>query len=167
MSEPKQKPGRSKQDYGTPPEFIEAVKRRLCVSAFDWDLAATYDNAIAPNFFSAADDALAQPWPAGPNWLNPPFARIAPWVRKAKEELCGERESQTVMLVPAAVGSNWWRDYVHGVADVIFINGRIRFVGCTDPFPKDCALLLYQPFAGTRWYVWDWRKTLARGAEAS
>ncbi len=45
MTEPKQKPGRSKQDYGTPPEFLDAVKARFRIEAFDCDLAASHDIA--------------------------------------------------------------------------------------------------------------------------
>lgn len=43
MSEPIQKPGRSKQDYGTPWEFIRAVERRW--GKLHVDLAAHSENA--------------------------------------------------------------------------------------------------------------------------
>ena len=159
--EPRQKPGRSKQDYGTPPEFLAAVKARLGIDQFDWDLAATYDNAVAPSFFSAFDNALEQPWPmAGWNWLNPPYASIGPWVEKARRE-ARDRDVRTVVLIPAAVGSNWWRDYVHMRCRVVFLNPRLTFVGCKDPYPKDCALLLYAH--GYRGYeVWTWKTARAK-----
>ena len=44
MSVPIQKPGRSRQDYGTPPEFLAAVVARFGPLAFD--LAASRDNAV-------------------------------------------------------------------------------------------------------------------------
>ena len=35
---PAQRPGRSRQDFETPPEFIAAVKRRLGINGFGFDL---------------------------------------------------------------------------------------------------------------------------------
>jgi phage N-6-adenine-methyltransferase len=171
MTVPKQKPGRSKQDYGTPPAFLEAVKGLLEIGQFDCDLAASKSNAVCPHYLSIMDDSLsAMPWNRGQgwNWLNPPFANIGAWVNKAniRTTLFGAR---TAMLVPAAVGANWWRDWVHERASVLFINGRLTFVGCSDPYPKDCALLLYAPvgldgFDRPSYDVWTWKPAKAIGA---
>lgn len=168
MTEPIQKPGRSKQDYGTPPAFLAAVKDRLGIFQFDCDLAASKDNAVCPRYLSVMDDALSGiPWNRGPgwNWLNPPFTNLGAWANKAdiSMTLFGAR---TAMLVPAAVGANWWRDWVHERASVLFLNGRLTFVGCTDPYPKDCALLLYAPnHDGLNYDVWTWRQGRAPIAE--
>lgn len=162
MTEPAQKPGRSRQDYGTPPEFLAAVRARFSLVEFDCDLAARADNAVCPSFISPEENALVQPWKRGDgwNWLNPPFADIAPWVERAVSQ-CREFGARTMVLIPAAVGSNWWRDWVHQKADVQFLNGRLTFVGCEDPYPKDCALLLYTPVelaCGGYYDVWNWRE---------
>ena len=47
------------------------------------------------------------------------------------------------MLVPAGVGSNWWKAWVHHKAYVFLLNGRITFVGQPTCYPKDCCLLYY------------------------
>lgn len=162
---PKQKPGRSKQNYGTPDVFIAAVKARLGIEDFDIDLAADSHNAKAPRFYTEADDAFTMPWNynGGWNWLNPPFGRIGPWVQRAYEEI--NNGVNTAVLVPAGVGANWWRDWVHGKANVLFLNGRLTFVGTPinpktgkqDPYPKDCALLLYSVAAIRGTYdIWAW-----------
>lgn len=152
---PAQRPGRSRQDWATPPEFLEAVKRRLRITEFAWDLAASPENAVADRYFTEADDALVQDWDAaaavGWAWLNPPFGNMAPWVEKAAAS------DGVVMLVPAAVGANWWRDHVDRKARVWFLNGRITFVGATGPYPKDCALLLYDEHVTPGYEVWNWR----------
>ena len=57
-------------------------------------------------------------------------------------------------LVPAAVGSNWFRDYVDGKALVLLLNGRLSFDGA-GPYPKDCILCLYGIEPG--YEVWSWR----------
>jgi phage N-6-adenine-methyltransferase len=168
MSEPKQKPGRSKQDYGTPPEFLEAVKQRLGIAEFSIDLAASADNAVTWRHMTAEQDALtAWSWFSGPgwNWLNPPYATIGPWVQRAWEEWNGSTSAATAVLIPAAVGSNWWRDWVHEKARVLFLNPRLTFVGCKDPDPKDCALLLYGLPYG--YEVWTWKPSRSTGAGIS
>lgn len=159
---PAQKPGASKQDYRTPLEFLEAVRRRFGIDAFALDLAADDENHVAPLYYTAENDALARAngWTTksrGLAWCNPPYARIGRWVEKAWNE--SRRGARLVMLIPAAVGSNYWRDYVHGKAFVLLLNGRITFVGCEQPYPKDCVLLVYGPDVAPGYDVWTWSAT--------
>ena len=158
MTMPAQKPGRSKQDYATPPALLEAVLDQFGIEAWAWDLAADTTNAVCLHYFSLLDDSLKQDWAAvlegGWGWLNPPFAHIRPWVQKAHEEQ--QRGAHVAMLLPAGVGANWWRDWVHEKAAIYFLNGRLTFVGETTPYPKDCAIVVYG--AGSPCYeVWNWR----------
>lgn len=167
---PKQKPGRSKQDYQTPPEFLQTVKNLLDITYFDFDLAADKNNTVVHHalddkgYFDEADNALVQCWRLGYgyNWCNPPYADIRPWV----EHACIQTMTfycKTAMLLPAGVGSNWWRDWVHNKAYVHFLNPRLQFVGTTASYPKDLALLLWSPATtGSGGYnVWTWRKNEA------
>lgn len=153
---PKQKPGRSRQDYGTPPELLYALKKRLHIHEFSIDLAASPENAVASQYYTEADDALVQDWVFnGWAWLNPPFGDIEPWVAKAANE--AEKGANIVMLVPASVGSNWWSAYVEHYSYQLFLNPRLTFVGETTPYPKDCALLLYTPLGLTGNECWRWK----------
>lgn len=158
---PKQKPGQSKQDYRTPPEFIDAVKTLLEIDRFDIDIAADDDNAVADCYFSERHSAFEAPnWvgEGGWNWLNPPYNNIKHWVRRAHAEAYFDKV-RTAVLIPASVGANWWRDYVHFKSEVLFLNGRITFQGCDAPYPKDCALLLYPPRECSSYYdVLTWAK---------
>ena len=160
---PRQKPGRSEQAVGTPPEFIEAVVRFLGIDRFDVDLAATPENACAFVFLTEEDDALdpgvSWVYPGGWNWLNPPFGKIGPWVRKASEQAA--LGAHTAVLIPASLGARWWIDHVVGNARIVPLDGRITFVGQTDPYPKDCALLLYGPDVEVGYApAWQWRAEL-------
>lgn len=159
---PKQKPGRSRQNYGTPPDLLDAVRGGLGIEAFGWDFAASAENAVCRSFYTEADDALTQPWSvltaAGDwGWCNPPFARIEPWVRKAWTEYA-EWGVKTAMLLPAAVGSNWWRDWVHHKAAVRFLNPRVTFAGCTTPYPKDCVTIYYG--LAPTYAPWRWKRQM-------
>lgn len=166
---PAQKPGRSKQDYGTPRNLIDAVEARF--GQLDWDLAAHAGNAKAPRYVTLEDDLSVRPpvgatarwlvdsltldWSRFDNgtngervtnlWLNPPFEDIEKWVSKAAETFTPDtRFVRLIMLVPASVGANWFIDHVWGLAThIIFLNGRLTFEGCAKPYPKDCMLLVY------------------------
>jgi phage N-6-adenine-methyltransferase len=151
---PQQKPGRSKQDYRTPPEFLAALKYRLDIEDFTCDVAATAENSVG---LSYCEDGLEEPWArSGWNFCNPPYGHITPWVSIAWEETY--RHVRTAMLVPASVGANWWANHVDGKAHVLFLNGRLTFQGCTAPYPKDLAVLLYTPYVKGGYEVWNWRK---------
>ena len=90
--------------------------------------------------------------------MNPPFANIGPYAQKAYSD-----GGKIAMLVPASVGANWWRDWVDGKSYVLFLNGRLKFGGCKDYYPKDCALVLYTPerFIGNEVWSWSQRRILS------
>lgn len=148
--------GRSEQSVETPRDFINAVKTRYGIETFHFDLAASADNTQAWDYFTEADDSLVQEWPTTPPgtyaWLNPPYKNIVKWVEKAAKS----PQTQTLMLVPASVGTNWFRDWVFPFAATVVLNGRITFVGHADPYPKDLMLLHYggipQSFS-----LWTWQ----------
>jgi phage N-6-adenine-methyltransferase len=164
MAMPKQRPGLSKQDYQTPVDLLDAVKARLHIENFSIDLAASQENAIEARYYSEEDDSLVQSWVTdGWAWLNPPYAKIEPWVAKAANEAA--KGAHIAMLVPASIGADWWLHYVEGYAYQSFLNGRLCFIPdwrergfTTKPlYPKDCVLLLYTPWGFTGHEIWNWR----------
>lgn len=155
---PAQKPGRSEQVVATPVEFLDATKRLLGIRHFAWDLAATEDNAVSDYLFDPAQDALSQDWSDvdGWQWLNPPYSDISPWVERAYH--MSQLGARIAVLVPASTGANWWRLWVHQKAAVYLLNGRLIFVGHDKPYPKDCALLIYDRTRLDQDYsVWSWK----------
>ena len=149
--------GKSRQDYGTPPELLHAVRERF--GKLQVDLAATPDNAVAPDYLTPVSDSLGADWTgqfAGLRcWLNPPFADIEPWARKCASQ--SEMGLEVLLLVPASVGSNWFREWVWRRADVYFLSPRITFVGCKDPYPKDVMLCHYRRGNLGGMGPWVWR----------
>jgi phage N-6-adenine-methyltransferase len=150
---PKQKPGNSKQDYGTPKDLIAAIEKRF--GFLSVDLAARKDNAICPDFVTPEEDSLSVDWRkfGGTAWLNPPYAKIAPWARKCAAS--AGPHLRILMLVPAAVGSNWYAEHVHGKAMVFALSPRITFVGESMPYVKDVILAAYG-FGVTGFDLWRW-----------
>lgn len=163
---PPQKPGRSRQCYVTPDDFMFAVEERFGNIYFD--LAATEKNAKATRFFTRRQNALEQLWagkvakvafPSGYTfWLNPPYANIDPWLDKCTlEQPFLHGTGKILVLVPASVGSNWFTDYVLHKASIYFLKGRLCFIR-NKPYPKDLMLLAYRnPALPTPAFVWDWK----------
>ncbi len=153
---PTQKPGRSKQDYGTPADFLEAVERRF--GEIVVDLAATDQNTVAPQYYTPRQDSLAQDWAGdmrdGVLWLNPPFGGVGPWASKCREE-SAKRRGLILLLVPASIGSAWFRDHVHRHAMVFALAPRLKFVGTEAPYPGDLILAVYgMGLSGFDTWVW-------------
>lgn len=164
MSEPKQKPGQSKQDEETPPEFMAAVVKRFGPMSFD--LAASSENTKAPDFYSERANAFSANWSIndGNMWLNPPYKNIAAWAATCASTQLGTG-SRILMITPASVSTEWFSDFVFGKALVIAVRPRITFVGHHLPYPKDLMLSVYgeQPdFELWRWDI-DKRKVLCQG----
>lgn len=135
MTEPKQTPGKSRQDYGTPWTLIRAIEKRW--GPLTIDLAARADNAKAPLFISPEEDSLQQDWGerirSGQGWLNPEFGDIAPWVGKCADWLCRPKpalQGSIFTLTPASIGSEWFADHCEGKAKVVGLRPRICFEGC-------------------------------------
>jgi len=153
--------GKSVQTFGTPPEFIKAVENRFGPLAYDLAADETNHKAVRWNGPGSVNpDSLVCQWELlAPMlcWLNPPFSNITPWAKKCLETLAANERSKILLLTPAGVDANWFRDYVHGEARVLFLNGRLCFDG-KNPFPKGCLLSCYGWRAG--YEVWDWRKSL-------
>ena len=65
-----------------------------------------------PRFFTREDNGLAQSWAGESFWMNPEYGRALPgWMVKAREECMFDR-AMGCALVPARVGSEWWRFFV-------------------------------------------------------
>src|SRR6478752_7574890 len=133
---PKQKPHRSRQDYETPWEFVHKVEKLLGIPQFYVDLAADTVNHKAPHWLDENDDSLQCNWVdmVGSDhldewmWLNPPYTNIGAWAEKCMREYIANGV-KVALLVPARVGSDWFRDYVHNTAAVRALNGRLSFDG--------------------------------------
>lgn len=145
---------RGKNDgvYRTPDDFRAAVVERFGYPV--QDLACSGENQFG--VLGLVERSLEADWltmvkPSGLQWLNPPYGNIAPWARK-----CAESGVRVLLLVPASVGSNWFRDWVFGRARVYFLNGRLSFDG-KHPYPKDLILCDYGDEPGFE--IWNWRQS--------
>lgn len=167
---PKQKPHRSEQTVSTPWSLIKAIEYRF--GKLQWDLAASHDNAKAPNFITqkshnAQDnllvaDSLTVDWhrlePTGLLYLNCPFGDIAPWAKKCYEE--SQKGAKIFLLTPLTC-SKWHSDWIYGKAYIMALTPRITFENHTTAFPKDLQLAFFN--SGIRGNeIWRWTETLKK-----
>jgi phage N-6-adenine-methyltransferase len=160
----------TKQDYGTPRVFLDAVERRF--GRIDLDLAAHQGNRVCGQYLGPDQtiesyrDSLLVNWrehfPGQTLWLNPPFKNFAPWAKKLAEE-CRRRRAWALFLGLASVGSTWFREHVHGKALVMPLEPRLTFdgmppnpkTGKVDPYPKDLMLCAYG-YGVSGFEPWRW-----------
>jgi phage N-6-adenine-methyltransferase len=135
--------------------LLDAVEARF--GPIVVDLACTESNKVCINGYAWPEtNSLEKSWPDGPIcWLNPEFANIGPWVKKAS--FCWHQRGWKLVLVPASVGSEWFRIWVRPFAYTLFLNPRVTFVGEQHPYPKDLLLACYgSGVVGSE--VWRWKE---------
>ncbi|HET6495839.1 MAG TPA: hypothetical protein VFH61_10795, partial [Thermoleophilia bacterium] len=86
----------------------------------------------------------------------------APWWKKiiAESNEMGE-DCHMVDLIPAKPGTGYFQDIVAHARAVVFIRGRLTFVGAPDPAPFESALVYHgdrpvrfvEHFKGLGWAV--------------
>ena len=137
---------RDSDEWRTPPALFNVLNRRF---SFDIDPAATRQNALCTNFFTAEDDGLKQDWCGRRVFLNCPYSHVKHWIDKCIEE---SRHALIVSLVPARTDTAWFQKAMASADLVHFLPGRLRFrlpdgmPGGSAPFPS--ALIGWLGFKG-------------------
>lgn len=127
----------AQQGYRTPRAFLDAIEREY--GRITWDAACTTEDCVAGESehghmrgheYNLGEDALLTDWTlmAGELvWCNPPFGKSGAFCRKAAEAQRPDAPLRCLMLVQAAVDSDWFRQHVHGKAFVRPLSPRIAF----------------------------------------
>lgn len=116
-------------EWYTPPEFIEAA--RAVLGGFDLDPASSEianRTVQAARFFTAEDDGLAQEWPVGSIWMNPPYAQ--PLMGQFADRFAAEvrRGSSGIVLVNNATETAWFQTIAAECSAICFPKSRIKFM---------------------------------------
>jgi phage N-6-adenine-methyltransferase len=161
----------AKSDWETPRDFFDAMNAKY--GPFDLDVCANKINAKCQNYYSLEEnhDGLKFMW-HGKNWMNPPYGNaehpckknckkkrcvkrgshtlgyipgIKDWVRKALLE--SQKGCMTVALLPARTDTKWFHKFIYGQknVEIIFLEGRLKFVGAKDAAPFPSMVVIFRP----------------------
>ena len=132
----------SKQDtWETPQDFFDKLNEEF---DFTLDPCCSEQTAKCKKYFTPSEDGLRQSWAGETVYCNPPYGRaIAKWVRKAYEEC--QQGATVVMLLPSRTDTKWFHHYIYGKAEILFVEGRLRFGGSTQNAPFPNMVVIFKP----------------------
>ena len=109
-------------EWYTPPYIFKALG-----CDFDFDVAHPGDGKAAwvPARRFITQNSLQLPW-VGFIWMNPPFGGrngIAPWLSRFVEHGNG------IALTPDRTSAPWWQNYAPKMDALLFVAGKIKFIG--------------------------------------
>lgn len=135
-----------REDWGTPEPFFLGCQR-LLGREFDLDAAADDRNRMTRRFISKRKDALSDLclWEAKHVWCNPPYGGAILGFAEFAYRAVSEGYCQSVtMLLPARTDTRWFHCWVMNRArNVLFVKGRIQFVGADDPAPFPSVVVVW------------------------
>ncbi len=116
-------------EWYTPAPFIAAA--RQVMGGIDLDPASSEvanRTVGADTIFTAEMDGLAQEWPVGRIWMNPPYAQplMGQFAARLADEVA--RGSEAVVLVNNATETAWFQVMGEACAAICFPKTRIKFV---------------------------------------
>lgn len=153
----------NKSDWKTPKWLFDHLDQ---IFEFDTDACATLENALCPIYYSKKNDFLKADFSDKSVFMNPIYAKprkaCKPGCELQRCEIHGHtskyipgtgdfvdhayslsaQNNKFVCLLPARLGSGWF-DTVWMAEALIFIRGRIKFVGAKSgaPFPSIVAIM--------------------------
>ena len=115
----------SKSDeWETPLDLFDKLNNEF---NFTLDPCSTHENHKCDKYFTEEDDGLSKDWSGEVVFVNPPYGRsIGKWVKKSYEEY--QKGTTVVMLIPSRTDTKWFHQYIHEIAEVRFIKGRLKFM---------------------------------------
>lgn len=130
----------NKDKWSTPKWLYDTLNEEF---KFTLDPCAEHHTAKCKKYFTMEDNGLYQPWRGGTVFMNPPYSRgnIDKWVEKAYLET-GNPKTKVVGLLPVSTSSKWFHNWIYKLAEIRFIEGRIKFEGAkyTAPFSSMVAI---------------------------
>jgi site-specific DNA-methyltransferase (adenine-specific) len=117
----------SKHDnHPTPTKFLEAL-----------DAEFNFNDDPCPLYGELNDNGLLRPW-GTKTFMNPPYSKPTPWVKKAYEE--SQKGKLVVGLLRGDTSTRWFHDWVLGKAEIRFVKGRLNFSKGPAPFASIIAI---------------------------
>ncbi len=146
-----------KQDYETPDELFKKLDDYY---HFTLDAAADESNYKCERWIGEDTDALTVSGLEGEViWCNPPYAKMAPWVKKFIE---WTKHNRVVVLAQDKTDTNWFYDLFYHSRYISFLKGRVNFVGSTSINMHGAVVFEVSRYVEEKPMVriWNWKKNI-------
>lgn len=112
--------------YKTPRDLIDRLNKDI--GEITLDACANIENRVCEKFISKEMDALKTEWTTdGIVFCNPPFSQKDKLVEKAYTE--SQNGTKIIMLVPASVETQFFKNCKDKADWILFLSGRLTFEG--------------------------------------
>ncbi len=146
---------KNSDEWQTPPDLYKRLDETF---HFELDPCTTIDNPLHTKLHYIKEmDGLRCSWHNLSTFVNPPYSQIKKWVNKVLIELQQRVNSQSniesvkpiVMLVPARTDTQWFHSITtSNWAHVVFLKGRLKFVGAQNSAPFPSSLIIFSKEIG-------------------
>jgi len=133
---------KGKDDWATPFDFFDRVNARF---NFSLDACASSWNTKCGEYYTRENSGLTHPWKTW-TWCNPPYSDILSWYSKAYLE--AQNGNSSVVLTFARTDTKAFHTYAARATEIIFLQGRIKFIDPAtkepgDPAPAPSMLVIF------------------------
>lgn len=141
------------QDWCTPPKYVSAVKEFF--GEIELDPCSNPKSIVKAKveYVLPKNDGLKDSWNFSTIYVNPPYGldklrgtSIKDWIRKCAEAHL-EYQSEVLALIPVAVNTKHWKQYVFSEANSIcfLADTRLKFIngGHDKGAPMACAIIYW------------------------
>jgi site-specific DNA-methyltransferase (adenine-specific) len=145
---------KASDEWSTPQWLFDKLNEEFL---FECDAAATEWNGKCGEEW--LQNALEDPWMKWGHkrfWLNPPYSKIAAFMKKAYEESL--KGATVVCLIPSRTDTQYWHNYVMKAAEIRFVKGRLKFGNEKNSAPFPSVVVVFDPV---------WSKDSARFVDPS
>lgn len=140
---------KASDEWETPQAFFDEMDREF---HFTLDVCASTVNHKCARFFwnGCTTSGLTSDWSEDVCWMNPPYSQLKLWLAKASESArCG---ATVVCLIPSRTDTKAWHRFIWDKSihkprpgvEVRFIEGRLKFGGCTNSAPFPSAVVIFR-----------------------
>jgi len=146
MVDPRKDKSYDKTEWMTPLNVFRKIEKFMSEYfyvmdfKFTLDPCTTHNNLKVPKYFTKKEDGLKQSWKDEIVFVNPPYGPgIDDWIMKSYEE-SKYNNAIVVMLLSNFTDTKIFHQIILKYAEVVFIEGRISFVGSKGS-PREGSIL--------------------------
>lgn len=142
-----------KKDWCTPPKYVDAVREFF--GEIELDPCSNTSSVVnaRKEYVFPKNDGLRDTWDFKTIYVNPPYGinktngtSIKDWIRRCNNAY-EEHKSEVIALIPVAVNTRHWKEYIFGKANAIcfLADTRLKFInGVNDKgAPMACAIIYW------------------------